>query len=203
MRSITLPSPMPPLEIALDQNGIAHEHRNGTIPTFTGKRVCPLDLKVEDVCIEDVAHHLSLICRFTGATRRFYSVAEHSVRVSWIVQPEHALWGLLHDATEAYLNDMCSPLKRCSGMLGMLYQEYEASAQVVIAKKFGLPLPEPPEVKTADRIMLFTEFRDLLCRAPKVEDAYTPLPDVITPWCPEMAERMFLIRFEELTSAHS
>jgi hypothetical protein len=80
--------------------------------TFTGRQFWPCDPRPEDVCLEDIAHHLALMCRFGGACRVFYSVAEHSVRVAELVwdrtngDREAALAGLLHDASEAYLVDI-------------------------------------------------------------------------------------------------
>src|ERR1700674_199080 len=77
----------------------------------------------EDVCIEDIAHSLSLLCRFTGHVKQFYSVGEHSVRVSYLCPPEYQLWGLLHDAGECYAGDVNRPLKYSPGMEA--YREYE------------------------------------------------------------------------------
>src|SRR5208282_6622849 len=81
------------------------------IRTFSGGRFYVLEPRVEDVRIEDIAHALSMQCRFTGHVREFYSVAEHSVWVSRYSHREDALWGLLHDASESYIGDMSTPLK--------------------------------------------------------------------------------------------
>ena len=80
--------------------------------TFTGKLVNPLDLTPQDVDIRDIAHHLSNMCRWQGATRHFYSVAEHCVHVSRLVPTGYALLALLHDAAEAYMGDAIRPIKR-------------------------------------------------------------------------------------------
>lgn len=81
------------------------------IQTFTGKKVFPLAMTAEMVCVDDIAHALSMKCRFTGHCREFYSIAEHSVRVSLLVRPELRLAALLHDAAEAYLPDLARPIK--------------------------------------------------------------------------------------------
>ena len=81
--------------------------RNGSwLQTYTGIQFWPLDPRPEEIDIQDIAHALSLLCRFNGHCQRFYSVAEHSVHVSTILAPEFGLWGLLHDAAEAYLSDI-------------------------------------------------------------------------------------------------
>ena len=81
------------------------------IQTYTGRKFHPLDPAMTDFDLRDIAHSLSLLCRFNGHCLRFYSVAEHSVRVSRILPDDLKLWGLLHDAGEAYLTDLPRPVK--------------------------------------------------------------------------------------------
>src|SRR6266496_3875421 len=85
---------------------------NGEIILASGKWFNVFNPKPEDVDIRDIAHALSNQCRFTGHTKEFYSVAQHSVLVSTFCAPEDAAWGLLHDASEAYLSDIASPVKK-------------------------------------------------------------------------------------------
>ncbi|MEM4379972.1 MAG: hypothetical protein QXL01_04720, partial [Thermoplasmatales archaeon] len=80
------------------------------IETYSGKKFDYLAQSELD--IEDIAHALSNLCRFNGHTRVFYSVAEHSVNVSSMVPPELKIAALLHDAAEAYIGDVPSPLKQ-------------------------------------------------------------------------------------------
>ena len=73
------------------------------IATYSGNRFYFDDIMANDVNIQEIAHALSHLCRFGGHVREFYSVAQHSVLVSLLAPPEHALGALLHDATEAYV----------------------------------------------------------------------------------------------------
>src|SRR5262245_13325006 len=82
------------------------------IQTFTGKMFYPLDPRVDDIDIHDIAHHLAMKCRFTGACNKFYSVAQHCVIGSRFIGAQFKLWFLLHDAPEAYLFDAARPIKR-------------------------------------------------------------------------------------------
>jgi hypothetical protein len=82
---------------------------DGSITTFSGVLFRPLLPNPDDIRIADIAHALSQQYRFAGHTRTFYSVAEHSVRVSLLCRPDDALWGLLHDASEAFLTDVPAP----------------------------------------------------------------------------------------------
>jgi 5'-deoxynucleotidase YfbR-like HD superfamily hydrolase len=173
------------------------------IQTYSGLSMFPLDPIPEEIAIEDIAHALSNLCRFTGHVRSFYSVAEHSVRVSWACEIEHALWGLLHDASEAYLSDISSPMKR-SSQFGKLYMQAEANLMRVICLKFNLELAMPTNVKACDARMLATERRDLLgpCnRKWRAIDSWAPYDGRIIPQSPEMAKQLFLTRFQQLTKA--
>lgn len=91
------------------------------IITYTGKHVDPFDIRTTDVCIEDIAHSLSLQCRFNGHCKRFYSVAEHCINVAEYLQERFntgslSLCGLLHDAAETYIGDVVRPIKRRLGV---------------------------------------------------------------------------------------
>lgn len=170
--------------------------RPGWIRTFTGKKFWPLEPNACDVSLVDIAHALSLICRYTGHVKQFYSVAEHCVRVSWACDPDDALWGLLHDAAEAYVCDLARPVKHQPELEA--YRRAENAVQLAITTFFAMDPIEPPSVKAADRLLLGTELRDLMNGGDW--RGFEVLPGVITPWAPADAERAFLARFAELTA---
>jgi hypothetical protein len=165
------------------------------IQTFTGRKFSPFEPRMEDIDIRDIAHALSLQARFNGHTLSFYSVAEHSVRVSLSLVSEVALWGLLHDAAEAYVGDLPRPLKRN-------IPEFEAIEIKLLEKiisRFGLSWPMPPEVAHADDILLVTECRDLMSAPPEPWNIPAePLAGKIVPLGCEAAEEQFLTRFKQL-----
>ena len=161
--------------------------------TFTGKWVTPLDLNPDDICIEDIAHHLSQQCRFTGATREFYSVAQHSVYVSMIADWDDRREALLHDASETYLSDINSPCKKQDEFTE--YREIEALIMRAVSEKFNLEYPLPRSVHWADQVLLASEFRDLMGYENGWRDM---LPWTIYPWDPKKAEKMFLKRWKHI-----
>lgn len=169
------------------------QDRGPSVHTWTGRHFYLLDPRPEEVFIEDIAHALSLQCRFNGHIDEHYSVAEHSVMVSNIVEKETndkqlALVGLLHDAAEAYLGDVVSPLKQ----LLPDYKKYEESVESCIAVRFSIPYPFPPEVRSADKLALEQEFKFL---SPFVQEPDYPF----CPLLPRTAEKEFLSRYKELT----
>jgi len=173
-------------------------HTNGAwIQTYTGKKFFPLSPIVADICIEDIAHALSMQCRFTGHSKNFYSVGQHSVLVSYFCNEQDRKHGLLHDASEAFICDLSSPLKR-SGKFEE-YKKMEKILQTAIFNRFGLTEIEPPSVKAADMIMLSIEAQTLL--QPKHPDWKYPVippPFAVIPLPPEQAKILFLQRFNEL-----
>lgn len=170
------------------------------IRTFTGKLVDPVNLTPEDVCIEDIAHALSNQCRFSGHVRRFYSVAEHSVRVMKKCSLD-PLSALLHDASEAYLVDLPRPLKYHPRF--EFYKEVEEHVSTVIELRFGvLALQDvKEEIHIADKRMLSTEMLGLMNRddAPLPFEPYPEYGSVKLGMSPEEAERWFLASYRDLT----
>lgn len=170
------------------------------ILTQSGVRFYPIDPRPDEVRLEDIAHALAMECRFGGQCRTFYSVADHSVRVSHIVPPADALWGLLHDASEAYLKDLPKPLKMLPQFA--FYREAEQRLQNTIAESFGLSLTCPGTVHQADLTMLATEARDLM---PPPHNNWrpcnSPLPETLVPRTWEHAKEAFLARYAEIIAA--
>ena len=168
------------------------------IQTYSGGQVWPLDPRPEEIFIEDIAHALAHQCRFSGHCEEFYSVAQHSVLVSEQLHGVEALWGLLHDASEAYLVDLPRPLKRF-GEIGRLYKEAETKLMKAICIRFGLPEEEPEGVRYFDNALLTTEQRDLMKKPPQAWSETTPpLSGKIYPVPPSVAEWKFMERFWKL-----
>lgn len=165
------------------------------INTYTGRQFWPLAPRVVDIDIEDIAHALSLQCRFTGHVHEFYSVAQHCCLVAERVPKEDQLWALLHDAPEAYLIDLARPVKRAPALQG--YRDAEARLMAVIAERFGLVGDMPASVEDADTRMLMTEAHSLMTMHPQwlVDAPWQRYPDIIDPWTPQIAKARYLNRF--------
>lgn len=132
---------------------LGHRTEPGIIRTISGQWIDLHNLQPEHIHLEDIAHALSMQCRYNGHVPKFYSVAEHSVAVAEMLPNELKLWGLLHDAAEAYLGDIISPLK----MDMPDFHKLEDKVLSVIAKRFDLPWPIDPRVFKADKDVLKME----------------------------------------------
>ena len=179
--------------------------------TFSGRDYLPTQMVPADVHIEDVAHALSLICRFGGHTEVHYSVAQHSLLVVRILDglgaPREAmLCGLMHDAHEAYVGDVPTPIK---ALLGATWAEVEHQAEVAVLAAYGLEraMTDWHElIRHADRIALATERRDLMCFDAGRNRPWTlltgvephPLPATEGGWTPEWWAALFLDQFRRL-----
>lgn len=188
--------------------GVTQRRKQMTIPfieTFTGAAFQPTAPRLEDVWIEDIAHALSNQCRFSGHVRDFYSVAEHSLRVSWALEEwgedqDVQLWGLLHDASEAYLVDLPTPIKHSE--IGAEYRKAETALMRTICQRFAISIFEPASVRVADGVLLATEVRDLM---PNKKEHWSllmlrPLEQQIQAMPPKTAEALFLTRFRKLNN---
>lgn len=126
------------------------------IRTYKGHYFDVFNPNPDQIDIEDIAHSLSLLCRFAGHIQSFYSVAEHSIWVSRNTSQESRLSALLHDASEAYLIDLPSPIKKEISQ----YLEIEDNLMKVIAQKLGFNYPFSEEVKKADKMALEYEWNN-------------------------------------------
>lgn len=162
---------------------------------------------VSSIKVEDIAFALSNLCRFTGHTLRWYSVGEHSLRVCELVMQTMkdsgvdekesrrcALWGLLHDASEAYTGDVNAPLKRWLLQRTDVFQKLEADIMRRVGAALGLEGEEPEIVKQADLTLCVTEGRDVM---PPMQYAWlslphAPLPQRITPMPSGLVHRLFV-----------
>lgn len=173
--------------------------KGGWIPLYSGRRFWLEDPRPEDIDINDIAHALSMVNRYNGHTHFPYSVAQHSVLVSYLVPSEYMLAALLHDASEAYIHDIIRPLKL---LIEDRYGPIEEAVMRAIALKFGFPLRDSAcqhHIKKADNVLLATEIRDLTpSRVRYLEMTEAPLPYQILPMQQSDAKQLFLDRYEQL-----
>lgn len=139
--------------------------RGDWMQTRHGRQYWPLDPRADEVALDDIAAHLAKICRYNGACTVFYSVAEHSVHVSRLVPERLAVPALLHDAAEAYCQDIVRPVKRhLSG-----YAAIEQANETAIFERFGiwrLNHNERLAIKQADNAALLAEQREIMVDPP-------------------------------------
>ncbi|MDO8908887.1 MAG: HD family hydrolase [Pseudohongiella sp.] len=169
------------------------------IETSSGSSIDLISPQPHQVKIWDIAHALSLICRFGGHCRWHYSVAQHSVLVSYLVPVELSLEALLHDAAEAYLGDVVRPLKVNGDMQG--YRAAETLMESVITENFGLGDINHPLIKLADMQILAAERAVLLTDKSSLWqclEGISPAPLKIEKLTPEQAREMFMARLQEI-----
>lgn len=156
------------------------------IRTYTGIYMNVFEPTMEMISIEDIAHALSHQCRFGGHLPKFYSVAQHSWLCETLIEPEHKLAALMHDASEAYLLDIPRPIKqRLSN-----YKEIEDGLMKMIAEKFQFEYPLHKRVKEIDKQMLQIEWDNLMLENKTIEN--------FTPYSAELAKARFLESFSRL-----
>lgn len=171
------------------------------IHTFSGIAFDLRNPKPEMIRLADIVHSLALINRFNGAALFPYSVAQHSLYVARLLPSSLKLDGLLHDAAEAYVGDMVSPLKKIMSE----YKKVEAEISRVVADVFGLACPEPEEVKMADLAVLSAEREQVLLPSYGPWYKNFPLPANIRiepmPW--QRVKEMFSAEIQSLLAKGS
>jgi hypothetical protein len=177
------------------------------ITTFSGGSFYPLAPKAEELNIRDIAHALSNMCRYNGHTKKHYSVAQHSVLVAENL-PDHKLWGLLHDASEAYLPDVPRPVKKHLYIWDSQHKKFRGFSEVedeillCVAERWKLPWPVPPIVKEVDTQSIASERESgIIVKGKRPWGAWikgiNPWSKRIYPWPAKVAEAKFLEAFME------
>ena len=158
---------------------IAAVFKKGVTTTYKGIEIDLTNPDVTDVTIEDIAHSLSLLCRWNGTSENFFSVAEHSVMVAELLPPSSRLGGLMHDSEESILGDNISPLKEIVPELVTIGNELRTK----IIDKFDIYY-DHMLIKRADREQLKWEYNNVIIGKKKGLS-------------PKAAERLFLRKFKE------
>ena len=169
--------------------------------TVSGALIDLEDVDPDLIRVTDIARGLAMINRYNGQLVWPYSVAQHSVLVSYACAPADAREGLMHDAPEYLIGDLTRGLKNIPALLDVVFP-LESVIQHRMGLKFGYAADIPASVKLADDRMCLTEMRDLFV-PPRLSNlligqGVVPLPDRIYPWPWEAAEQAFLDRFVEL-----
>lgn len=161
-----------------------------SLTTFTGKEFYPFEPHEEQIDIKDIAHSLSFQCRYAGHINNFFSVAQHSVIVSLFVPEEYKLCGLMHDASEAYLTDVPTPIKDALPS----YKKIEDNVMSIIANKYNFQYPEPYIVKSIDKKVFYWESYYLFPNK-KISRDMIDIEYEFVIWDQVTAERKFLEYF--------
>lgn len=161
---------------------------------YSGKIFYPMDPRADEVEIEDIAHALSMQCRYAGHCLRFYSVAEHCVHLARHVSGPNKLWALLHDASEAYLVDVPRPVKPY--LEG--YKAAERRVMDAVCDRFGLPREMPAEVHAADSAIIGDERANMSKCVAVWSGDYPGIGAQLGYWSPQWAEFEFIDMFRTL-----
>lgn len=185
-----------------------NDPRGRFVVTASGAKFFINEQNVTDIPIRDVAHAISMNVRFNGHINKFYSVGEHCLNVSRLVPEKYALWGLVHDVTEAFVPDIPRPFK--SLLNG--FKEYEDKIGKAYADALELEWPMPKEVHEVDKHIVAVEAQQLFDVPPEWTKAYDtewidslarenawPLYEYLG-GKPEEIEEEWIERFNELTS---
>lgn len=191
----------------MDTKEAKMHRKGGSILTISGNLFWPLDARASEVRIEDAAHALSMMCRFAGHLNQFYSVAQHSVLVSELIEPQTPyaqLVGLTHDVSEAYLVDIPRPIKKFLPA----YKRIESKLQLVVAEAFNINRTKSKTdydsqwLKDADNKALAIEAHNFVNDPRKLWSIEAQFGYKITTkidaWTPDEARKQFMKRYKTI-----
>lgn len=184
--------------VGLDQQQV--NMKKNKMTTYSGITFDPLNVKLEQINIKDIAHALSNICRYNGHSKFFYSVGQHSILLTqYILQSKledklnKARFALTHDASEAFLCDIPDPIKQLPEF--EFYRNTELKLQSLIYSKFNLNSDFPDDVKNLDIVIRCDEMNTLF----NLENKYKNVLGIeIKPMQPKEVENNFLIYYNNL-----
>ncbi len=171
------------------------------VRTYTGRNLDLLNPDPKEIDIQDIAHHLAKLDRYNGAGHYHYSVGQHSLLVADALPKEYKLQGLLHDATEAYLGDVVSPLKK----LLPDYRKIEQGVMAAVCKRYDITFPRPNIIKRADQAVMAAEMLQVVKwpDLPKKQGLPEPPKGMkIEPMGWKAVREVFIQRFKELHREH-
>lgn len=190
------------------------EKKRFYVTTISGNEVDLPDPQAWSINPEDIAHALGMTCRFNGQIPWHYSVAEHSLHVSRLVEKyareeypdidpmwvrKLSLGALLHDASEYILADLISPVKHYIGSQTDAYQLLERQVMGRVVERFSLEdgFWDHPLVGRADKVMYATERAQLTPETPR-KGEHQPLPGYDLGLERQAAKEAWLRRFWDL-----
>lgn len=170
------------------------ERQGDFIVTHSGKRFWIEDPHPEDIDIEDIAHALARICRFTGHSRKHASVAEHCVNMCDLAPDKYKLLLLLHDSSEFVLGDVNSILKKTIRQHTDMLEKIEKRILSIIYQKYNVYVDQEGEslLKEMDVRIRANELRDglgFIYKSPPIDNLQIQF------WDYEYAKAQFLDRF--------
>lgn len=186
---------------------------NMTFKPYSNIDIDLFDFKVEDVDLTDIAWSLGRLPRWLGHTKQDYSVAHHSVIASYLVDDDHALEALLHDAAEAYIGDIPKPFKDGfpevteaeNAIMSAIMDTFAVPCSLTLSRTGQRLYAKSPQVAVADKRLNAHEAWTFGKAGPEQE-----YPDVESAWLRAIQEHqmwwhdgpyLFLSRFDQLTGS--
>lgn len=175
----------------------------------SGGYVNPFECTADEILWSDVAWHCGNLCRWTGASSEFFSVAQHQclcVLIVDIVYPDMEpavrqllkMTVLVHDGGEYLTNDLNRPVKSHPDLRG--YREVCKRVQNLIYDKAGIDHTDVTLMgcaKHVDNVAQITERNRFLTQREPWDNMPDPVKISINAWPPATAQYMYKKKLRE------